>query len=209
MGLHRSYTLTNDNSSVAESKRHAFWSLYTIDKNISLNMGLASHFSDHDIDADLITPSTDPKHRPWDTMSLVIVEFAGIQGRAYDDLYSVAASKASNAQRWAAIDELSSDLIAVRNKLLAIDVSQGLYAESLHGMAACADFITYSVLTVIYRAQTRPRDATAISSQCYETATLALHSHLKCFTYFRDRQTYKQTEYVNSCVLNSPSIKLC
>ena len=209
MGLHRSYTLTNDNSSVAESKRHAFWSLYTIDKNISLNMGLASHFFDHDIDADLITPSTDPKHRPWDTMSLVIVEFAGIQGRAYDDLYSVAASKASNAQRWAAIDELSSDLIAVRNKLLAIDVSQGLYAESLHGMAACADFITYSVLTVIYRAQTRPRDATAISSQCYETATLALHSHLKCFTYFRDRQTHKQTEYVNSCVLNSPSIKLC
>lgn len=209
MGLHRSYTLTNDNSSVAESKRHAFWSLYTIDKNISLNMGLASHFSDHDIDADLITPSTDPKHRPWDTMSLVIVEFAGIQGRAYDDLYSVAASKASDAQRWAAIDELSSDMIAVRNKLLAIDVSQGLYAESLHGMAACADFITYSVLTVIYRAQTRPRDATAISSQCYETATLALHSHLKCFTYFRDRQTHKQTEYVNSCVPNTPPYQLC
>ncbi|KAJ5085024.1 C6 transcription factor [Penicillium argentinense] len=201
MGLHRSYTLTNDNFSVAESKQHVFWSLYTIDKNISLNLGLASHFPDHDIDADLITPSTDPKHRPWDIMSLVIVEFAGIQGRVYDELYSIAASKASDEQRWAAIDKLSSDMIVVRNKLLAIDVSQGLYAESLHGMAACADFVTYSVLTVIYRAQSRPRDATAISSQCYETATLALHSHLKCFTYFRDRQTHKQTEYVNSILL--------
>ncbi|KAL5360472.1 fungal-specific transcription factor domain-containing protein [Aspergillus floccosus] len=203
LGLHRSYTLANDESSIADSKRHAFWSLYTIDKNVSLNMGLTSHFPDHDIDADLITPSDDPKSRPWDLMSLVTVEFASIQGRVYDELYSAAASKAPDGQRFAAIDKLSSDLITVRDKLLAIDVSQGYYAESLHGMAACADFIAYSVLTVIYRAQTRPRDATAISSQCYEAAALALHSHLKCFTYFRDRQTHKQTEYVNCQIARS------
>jgi hypothetical protein len=65
-------------------------------------------------------------------------------------------------------------------------------------MTACADFIAYSVLTVIYRAQTRARDAMAVSSQCYEAASMALHSHLKCFTYFRDRQAHKQAEYVNS-----------
>ncbi|KAF9891869.1 hypothetical protein FE257_003354 [Aspergillus nanangensis] len=201
MGLHRSATLTGDTSSIAESKRHAFWALYTVDKNISLNMGMTSHFQDHDIDADPITPSNDARFRPWDLMSLVTVEFAAIQGRVYDELYSVAASRASDQLRLASIEKLSSDLIAVRDKLLAIDVSQGLYAESLHGMAACADFITYSVLTVIYRAQTRPHDAMAISSQCYETAALALNSHLKCFTYFRDRQTHKQTEYVNWILL--------
>lgn len=120
MGLHRSYTLANDKSAIAESKRHAFWSLYTIDKNVSLNMGLTSHFPDHDIDADVITPSDDPRCRPWDLMSLVIVEFASIQGRVYDELYSAAASKASDEQRWAAIDKLSSDLITVRDKLLAV-----------------------------------------------------------------------------------------
>ncbi|PWY79324.1 C6 transcription factor, partial [Aspergillus heteromorphus CBS 117.55] len=201
MGLHRCSTLETDDTAVAEAKRRAFWALYTIDKNISLNIGVTSHFQDHDVDADLFSPSNNPKQRPWDLMSLVIIEFAGIQGRVYDKLYSTSASRATDAQRSTAIQKLSSDLMAVRDKLLAIDVSQGLYADSLHGMAACADFIACSVLTVIYRAQTRPRDAMAISSQCYESATAALQSHLKCFTYFRGRQTHKQTEYVNWILL--------
>ncbi|PYH49584.1 transcription factor domain-containing protein [Aspergillus saccharolyticus JOP 1030-1] len=201
MGLHRRTALRNDPLPTAEAKRHAFWALYTIDKNISLNIGLTSHFQDHDIDAELFTPSEDPKQRPWDLMSVVRMEFATIQGRVYDQLYSTSAFRASDEQRAAAIEKLSSDLEAVRDKLLAIDVSMGLYADSLHGIAACADFIAYSVLTVIYRAQTRPGDAMAISSRCYEIATLALHSHLKCFTYFRGRQTHKQTEYVNWILL--------
>lgn len=85
-----------------------------------------------------------------------------------------------------------------------IDVSPGLYAESLHGMAACADFIAYSVMTVIYRAQSRPTDTMAVSSQCYEAARLALDSHLKCFDFFRGRQTHKKMEYVHWFAL-SPS----
>ncbi len=68
-------------------------------------------------------------------------------------------------------------------------------------MTACADFIAYSVLTVIYRAQTRAADAMAVSSECYEAASMALHSHLKCITYFRDRKAHKQAEYVNSILL--------
>ncbi|OJZ84690.1 hypothetical protein ASPFODRAFT_192804 [Aspergillus luchuensis CBS 106.47] len=201
IGLHRRSTLEKDDYAIAEAKRRAFWALYTIDKNISLNIGVTSHFQDHDIDADLYTPSNDPKHRPWDLMGLVIVEFANVQGRVYDQLYSTSACRAGDEQRSASIERLSSDLMTVRDKLLAIDVSRGLYADSLHGMAACADFIAYSVLTVIYRAQTHPRDVMAVSSQCYASATAALQSHLKCFTYFRGRQTHKQTEYVNWILL--------
>lgn len=69
-------------------------------------------------------------------------------------------------------------------------------------MAACADFITYSILTIIHRAQTRPSNAMAISTKCFDAATLALQSHLKCFAYFRDRKIHKQAEYVNWLVLN-------
>ncbi|KAE8354926.1 C6 transcription factor [Aspergillus coremiiformis] len=201
IGLHRNSTTRGDPSTLAETKRHAFWLLYTIDKNISLNLGFTSHFQDHDIDTDFFAPSDHQQYRPWDLMTLVTAEFATIQGRVYDELYSIAASRATNEKRLNAIEKLSMDLIAVRDKLLAIDVSAGLYADSLHGMAACADFITYSVLTVIYRAETRPRNAMAISSRCYEAATLALHSHLKCFTYFRGRQTHKQMEYVHWILL--------
>ncbi|KAF5864555.1 hypothetical protein ETB97_007387 [Aspergillus alliaceus] len=201
IGLHRNSTTKDDPFTLAETKRHVFWLLYTIDKNISLNLGFTSHFQDHDIDADFFTPSEHQQYRPWDLMTLVTAEFATIQGRVYDELYSISASRASDEKRLSSIEKLSMDLIAVRDKLLAIDVSTGLYAESLHGMAACADFITYSVLTVIYRAETRPRNAMAISSRCYEAATLALHSHLKCFTYFRGRQTHKQIEYVHWILL--------
>lgn len=64
-------------------------------------------------------------------------------------------------------------------------------------MAACADFITYSILTVIHRAQTGS-DAMAISARCFELAITALKCHLECFEYFRDRKIHKQAEYVNS-----------
>ncbi|KAE8153780.1 hypothetical protein BDV25DRAFT_168297 [Aspergillus avenaceus] len=201
LGLHRNFTIKADPCHLAETKRHAFWSLYTIDKNISLNLGLTSHFQDHDIDAVYFAPSDHQQYRPWDMMALVTTEFATIQGRVYDELYSTAASRASDRERLDAIEKLSADLVNVRDKLLTIDVSQSLYADSLHGMAACADFIAYSVLTVIYRAETRPQKAMAISSRCYEAATLALHSHLKCFNYFRGRQTHKQMEYVHWILL--------
>ncbi|KAI9375133.1 fungal-specific transcription factor domain-containing protein [Aspergillus egyptiacus] len=201
MGMHRSVTSLTDSSAVAESKRHAFWSLYTIDKNISLNIGVTSHFQDHDIDTDFYTPSEDLRYRSWDLINLITVEFAAIQGKVYDQLYSIRALRATEDERLLRINTLSVDLMTVRNKLLEVDVSKGLYADSLHGMTACADFIAYSVLTVIYRAQTRARDAMAISSQCYEAASLALHSHLKCITYFRDRKAHKQAEYVNSILL--------
>ncbi|KAI9035861.1 transcription factor domain-containing protein [Aspergillus affinis] len=201
LGFHRSSTLKDDESPAAEAKRHVFWSLYTIDKNISLNIGFSSHFQDHDIDADLFKPSNKPSQRPWDLMAIVTVEFAAIQGRVFDQLYSVGAMNETDDKRARAVQQLSLDLIAVRDRLVAIDVSSGLYADSLHGMAACADFIAYSVMTVIYRAQSRPTDAMAVSSQCYEAARLALDSHLKCFGFFRDRQTHKQMEYVNWILL--------
>ncbi|KAL3469756.1 fungal-specific transcription factor domain-containing protein [Aspergillus californicus] len=201
MGMHRNVTSMLDPFPIADSKRHAFWSLYTIDKNISLNLGVTSHFQDHDIDTAFYTPSEDPKQRSWDLINLITSEFAAIQGKVYDQLYSIGALRATEDERLTKIQTLSMELKTVRDKLVEIDVSKGLYADSLHGMTACADFIAYSVLTVIYRAQTRARDAMAISSQCYEAASLALHSHLNCITYFRDRKAHKQEEYVNSILL--------
>ncbi|GMG14719.1 unnamed protein product [Aspergillus oryzae var. brunneus] len=120
VGLHRSSTTKGDPSTLAETKRHVFWLLYTIDKNISLNLGFTSHFQDHDIDTDLFTPSDHHQYRSWDLMTLVTAEFATIQGRVYDELYSISASRASDEKRLNAIEKLSVDLIAVRDKLLAV-----------------------------------------------------------------------------------------
>lgn len=120
LGFHRSPTLNNDESPAAEAKRHVFWSLYTIDKNISLNLGFTSHFQDHDIDADLFKPSSNPSQRPWDMMALVTVEFASIQGRVFDQLYSARAMNETDEKRAGTVHQLSLDLIAVRDKLVAV-----------------------------------------------------------------------------------------
>lgn len=120
MGLHRRSALQQDSYPLAETKRHVFWFLYTIDKHISLNLGLTSHFQDHDIDAELFTPSDNPQQHPWDLMTLVIVEFSTLQGQVYDRLYSPSASRTSTEEKLELIEKLSSDLMAVRNKLLAV-----------------------------------------------------------------------------------------
>ncbi|KAL4898915.1 fungal-specific transcription factor domain-containing protein [Aspergillus multicolor] len=215
LGLHRNATTQADPFALAELKRHAFWSLYTVDKNVSLNIGVTSHFQDHDIDTALYSPSADEKQHSWDLINLMTVEFATIQGKVYDQLYSISAVQITEEEKMERIRTISADLLAVRNRLLEINVSPSLlYADSLHGMTACADFIAYSVLTVIYRAQTQTQSQTqtqpqrqtrastmAISSQCYEAACLALNSHLKAITYFRDLKAHKQAEYVNSILL--------
>lgn len=87
---------------------------------MSLNLGVTSHFQDHDIDADLFAPSDRPQQRPWDLMTFVIVEFSRLQGQVYDRLYSTSASNASAAERSETVEKLSSDLMTVRDKLLAV-----------------------------------------------------------------------------------------
>lgn len=119
-GLHRRSTLHQDPFSLAETKRHTFWSLYTIDKHVSLNLGLTSHFQDHDIDTEPFVPSDKTHQRPWNLMALVIAEFSRLQGQVYDRLYSTFASRVSVAERSEVIESLSNDLMAVRDKLLAV-----------------------------------------------------------------------------------------
>ncbi|QSS49462.1 C6 transcription factor [Histoplasma capsulatum var. duboisii H88] len=200
MGYHSNSELKSDPFPVSEEKRHIFWRLYMVDKNLSLNLGRTSHFQDHDIDCGIFMPSTDPHQHPWDLMTHVIIKFSAIQGRVYDKLYSVSASRSPPEEKMRVMEQLSTELIEVRNELLEIDVSGGYYAESLQGIAACAEFITYSVLTVIYRAQMSP-NAMAISSKCLEAAKLGLQSHLKCFPYFRERKSHKKAEYVTWILL--------
>lgn len=120
MGMHRNATSLSNPFPLADSKRHAFWSLYTIDKNVSLNIGVTSHFQDHDIDANLYTPSADHRQHSWDLINLITVEFAAIQGKVYDQLYSISAARTSEEEKLTRIHALSVDLMAVRNKLLEV-----------------------------------------------------------------------------------------
>ncbi|KAG9664742.1 putative C6 transcription factor, partial [Aureobasidium melanogenum] len=197
LGFHRKSSLAHEDQESADIKRHLFWQLYMLDKNLSLNLGRGSNFPDADIDAEFYTPSTNPAQRPWDLMSLATILFAKLQGQVYDKLYSASAMNSSLEERSRVVDELSSQVNALRNQLLSIDFTGAHYQERLIGMAQAADFVCYSVLTVIYRAQPLTSSTTEISPRCYEAARLGLENHLRCFAQFRNRSVPQQAEYVN------------
>ncbi|KAI4743747.1 hypothetical protein E4T50_05859 [Aureobasidium sp. EXF-12298] len=197
LGFHRKSSLAHEDRESADIKRHMFWQLYMLDKNLSLNLGRGSNFPDSDIDAEFFTPSSNPAQRPWDLMSLATILFARLQGQVYDKLYSASAIESSIEERVRTVDELSSQVNALRNQLLSIDFNGAYYQERLLGMASSADFVCYSVLTVIYRAQPSTSNTTEISPRCYEAARLGLENHLRCFAQFRDRSVPQQAEYPN------------
>ncbi|KAH0395302.1 putative C6 transcription factor, partial [Aureobasidium melanogenum] len=201
LGFHRKSSLAHEDQESADIKRHLFWQLYMLDKNLSLNLGRGSNFPDADIDAEFYTPSTNPAQRPWDLMSLATILFAKLQGQVYDKLYSASAMSSSLEERSRVVDELSSQVNSLRNQLLSIDFTGAHYQERLIGMAQAADFVCYSVLTVIYRAQPLTSSTTEISPQCYEAARLGLENHLRCFAQFRNRSVPQQAEYVNWILL--------
>ena len=108
LGLHRETVVSRDPPRLAEAKRHAFWMLYMIDKTLSLNLGRPSCFPDHDINVALFSATADPRFRPWDHAFLAFIEFSRLQGRIYDDLYSIRAQAQSSSHRANIVDELSA-----------------------------------------------------------------------------------------------------
>ena len=118
LGYHRRSTLQED--SKAESKRHAFWMTYMMEKNLALTFGRASSFPDYDIDAELFTPSPDLGVRPWDILAIFFIRFATLQGQIYERLYSAQAVSAPPAERMRAVEDLASKLSAWRIELTSV-----------------------------------------------------------------------------------------
>jgi len=59
------------------------------------------------------------------------------------------------------------------------------------------DFIYYSTLTVIYRAQTFSNKTIEVNSKCYEAAKLSLTTHLRCHEKLCSQHMDKRLDYVN------------
>lgn len=113
LGFHRRSSTANDPIEVAELKRQAFWNLYITDKNHCLNLGRRSNFADDDIDQDIFPVSDDPRQAPLDQFNNIFIKYAMIQGRAYDELYSLKAERRSPADRKATVDQLARQMLDV------------------------------------------------------------------------------------------------
>ncbi|CZT04726.1 uncharacterized protein RAG0_11086 [Rhynchosporium agropyri] len=182
LGYHREAVISRDSPQVAEAKRQVFWMLYMIDKTLSLNLGHTSNFPSHDIDVMMYSPISDPKIAPWNRVMIAFAGFSRLQGRLYDELYSVRARQEHAEVRARTIHELVTCFYAWHTEFKQISTDGAQCRSDLDIIIGSSDFIFYSVLTIVYGAQTSPAAAIRISSQRYETARLSLECHVHNWT---------------------------
>lgn len=125
MGYHRKSSLKGDSWEVAEDKRHAFWTIYTFDKNLALNLGYTPNIQDYDIDIDYYTISTNPGVRPWDESVIAMAELSKLEGMIYEQLYSLSALDKSVAERANIISTLSSSFQGWNSNWKKVSTNRG------------------------------------------------------------------------------------
>ena len=69
-------------------KATLFWSVYFLDKSLSLRLGRSSTLQDYDVSATMDFLSADPYSPCWIDYAKVSIEMATLQGLIYDKLYS-------------------------------------------------------------------------------------------------------------------------
>lgn len=115
LGWHRSASLKNDSEPLRHKKLVIFWMLYAIDKNLSLRLGQASYIQDYDIDHHLPLIDTPASHTPLGRIYLW-VEASRVASLVYQELYSPAALKNTDAARSQAVQQLLQRAEGIRPK---------------------------------------------------------------------------------------------
>ncbi|KAH7130955.1 fungal-specific transcription factor domain-containing protein [Dactylonectria macrodidyma] len=141
MGLHTKSPNPNLSEKDIEQGRRVFWIAYFLDKDISLRLGQPFVQGDDDMEVEL--PTENLTRISFYDGRLCAVDFlrsrvglAIIQGQIYKHLYSVQATRQSNAQRAAATQELNL-MLACWKSGIPIDfdddpVTPPLTAEFIH-----------------------------------------------------------------------------
>lgn len=122
LGYHRATSVEDYKSEDAKLKKLLFWSVYFIDKSLSLRLGRASTIPEWIITTN--RPSvTDPHQNPALAYMVLSVEIARCQGNIYEMLYSPVAALQCDEVRQARVQRLVSDLEELDKATLETHVS--------------------------------------------------------------------------------------
>ena len=113
-GYHRSASTKNDAPATRKQKSWIFWSLYSVEKGLSLRLGRSSTVCDDDITLPLPEPEGD-KITPYYSCTIRWIKLSSIQGRVYKLLYSPAALSGPQASRTAWAQSLAAETRSLFN----------------------------------------------------------------------------------------------
>ena len=135
MGLHKRCQNPNMSAAEIEERKRVFWIAYSLDKDLSLQIGQPSTQDDDDMDVELPSEIDSSPINPAETTGTNFFYFrarlAMIQGQIYKRLYSVKATNQAVAERVVAATELEAMLQSWRASV-PIEFMQEDYVPFLH-----------------------------------------------------------------------------
>ncbi|KAF7550475.1 hypothetical protein G7046_g8006 [Stylonectria norvegica] len=186
LGYHRTSSMTNDKPKETGYKQLLFWSVYYMDKSLSLRLGRASTIPDWDVTVPLPTVG-DPAFGTLSAYFCLWVSTAKCQGNIYEMLYSPDSMLQPNHVRQARAHALVNELHKITNE--ANRTSQSIISDA-HGVVGedVMDFLSMSdsvlrlsLLTLVHRATPLPLPSTTtFSPDCIDAARATLQRHQDC-----------------------------
>lgn len=222
--------MTGDTAEERHRKTCLFWSIYCLEKGLSLRLARPSTIRDYDIT--ISKPDPQPSTSAAIGQSLLdSVNAARIYGLVYDEIYSPRALAQPAETRTARVHALAAKwreiltskaehlvcgnpschlLVSVTNmvKTKLVRRFEGLHESAMIEFTRHANKVSdYVVLAAIYRAISG-RTPASISADCTSAARIALQGHTECITLLLNNEMHSaQLEFwVNGALLLLPFI---
>ncbi|ODM20934.1 hypothetical protein SI65_03987 [Aspergillus cristatus] len=208
LGYHRASSMEHDTPSTQQDKMGLFWSIYCLDKALSLRLGRSSAIQDYDISLPMNFESSTVV-QPWKTIHKLWIRLASIQGKVYEFLYSPAALAQPEEDRVSHARQLAEEMqCTVMDPFKKFTTEHESTFSKLQDYYLSSDRVSrFSVLTLIYRAIPPPPDSpSAFTPHCIETARAALQAHQDCMISIKESNEILKCSYMHWTIFYAPFI---
>ncbi|KAJ5344597.1 hypothetical protein N7452_002601 [Penicillium brevicompactum] len=210
LGFHRNVSMRADSQNAIQYKLFLFWSVYFLDKSLSLRIGRASTIPDCEIT--LPRPSANSfSHAPVMAYFPLWIESARCQGNIYAMLYSPSSLAQPDTVRHERVQILVNDLQALEKATHDthnqwIETASQTSGEDLMNFFAFSDdVLRLSLLTLVYRAAPPTKGtSTTFSSNCIKVAAATLQRHHDCINVIRKNGSIYFAKYIHWTLLFAP-----
>ncbi|KAL7947629.1 hypothetical protein V8C42DRAFT_290356 [Trichoderma barbatum] len=193
LGLHQELFLENDSEDMKRAKQRLFFTIYRIDKGLSLRLGRPTNIQEYNVSL------------PCEPMEMSWNKRANIQARTYDELYSSFGLSRSYADRLHSVNTLAGELGMLIDSFNHA-VSPLNTDAMLKAHLAAEQVELLSVLTLIHRAVLTPD--CGVSPDCFKAASKAMDAHQYAIESLHacTNEPTAATRYINRVILNMPFV---
>ncbi|KIL84037.1 fungal specific transcription factor domain-containing protein [Fusarium avenaceum] len=212
LGFHRDVSIQKDKREDFRYKQFLFWSIYFIDKSLSLRLGRPSTIPDWDITVP--RPSADTfNSEPALAYFVVSVETARCQGNIYEMLYSPKSMAEPDEIKGSRIEAVLSDLrdletmIRETNEKWFKEAKESSGEEIVNFFYMSDIVLRLSLLTLVHRAAPRlPGAITTFNHDCVVAARATLEKHEECIALVNRSRTSYLATYMHWTLLFAPFV---